>query len=167
MRVKLGRALVDRLPATRAAWEAGDLGFSHAWEIVRAAKDIDDPDHVAVLDRIFADATPALSPADLKNLADRILAQETPDQTAKKNAGLRGQQQLSLSQTMNRMWDLHGRFEPEAGTLIKNVLDAFTPTPDPSRGPRRPGRCDERAAAAGAGAAGNLPASPTARRRLQ
>ena len=28
MRVKLGRALVDRLPATRAAWEAGALGFS-------------------------------------------------------------------------------------------------------------------------------------------
>ncbi len=132
MRVKLGRALVDRLPATRAAWEAGNLGFAHAWEIVRATKDIDDPELVAALDRIFADATPALSPSDLKTLADRILAQETPDQVAKKHADRRGQQKLTLSQTMGGMWDLHGRFEPEAGTLIKNVLDAFTPrqTPD-------------------------------------
>ncbi len=127
MRVRLGRALVDRLPATRAAWEAGSLGFSHAWEIVRATKDIADADHVAVLDRIFAESTPALSPTDMKTLADRILAQEAPDQTGKKHAGQRGQQKLTLSETMNGMWDLHGRFEPEAGTLIKNVLDAFTP----------------------------------------
>ncbi len=129
MRVKLGRALVDHLPATRAAWEAGRLGFSHAWEIVRATKDIDDPHLVAALDRIFADATPALSPSDLKNVADRILAQEAPEQAAKKTAGQRSSQQLTMSQTMNGMWDLHGRFGPEAGTLIKNVIDSFTPRP--------------------------------------
>ena len=127
MRVRLGRALVDRLPATRTAWEAGSLGLSHAWEIVRATKDLDDLYHVAALDQILADATPALSPSDLKTLADRILAQEAPDQTAKKTNDQRSQQKLTLSQTMGGMWDLHGRFDPEAGTLIKNVLDAFTP----------------------------------------
>ena len=129
MRVKLGRALVDRLPATRAAWEAGDLGLSHAWEIVRATKDIDDPELVAALDQILADATPALTPSDLKTLADRILAQEAPDQTAKKTKDQHSQQKLTLSQTMNGMWDLAGRFDPETGTLIKHALDAFTTHP--------------------------------------
>ena len=131
MRVNLGRALVDYLPATRAAWEAGALGFSHAWEIYRATKDLTDPDLVASLDRIFAEATPALSPKDLKSLADRVLAQEAPEASAKNTAGQRGAQKLTMSQTMNGMWDLHGRFGPEAGVLIKNAIDAHTRRPTP------------------------------------
>ena len=129
MRVNLGRALADYLPATRAAWEAGHLGFSHAWEIYRATKDLTDPDLVASLDRIFAEATPALSPKDLKNLADRVLAQEAPEAAAKKTADQRAAQKLTVSQTMNGMWDLHARLGAEAGTLINNVIDAFTPKP--------------------------------------
>ena len=129
MRVNLGRALVDYLPATRAAWEAGRLGFSHAWEVYRATKDLTDPKLVAALDRIFAEATPALSPTDLKNLADRVIAQEAPEAAAKKTADQRASQKLTMSQTMNGMWDLHARLGAEAGVLIKNVIDAFTPKP--------------------------------------
>ena len=128
-RILIGRALIDRLPATLAAWAAGHLGLEHAWQITEATKDVTDLELLAQLDRILAGATPALSPTDLRKLGERIRAQEMPEQTAKNNADQRSSQRLTMSQTMNGMWDLHARFGPEAGILIKNVIDAFTPRP--------------------------------------
>jgi hypothetical protein len=41
-RMLLGRALTDRMPATAAGWQAGQLGLGHASVIVKAVATLDD-----------------------------------------------------------------------------------------------------------------------------
>ena len=62
-------------------------------------------------------------------MADRILAQEAPEQSAKKDADQRAAQKLTMVQTMNGMWDLAARFTPEDGARINATLDFFTAKP--------------------------------------
>ena len=41
-RVLLGRALVDHMPSTAAAWQSGDIGFSHASVIRKAVSALEE-----------------------------------------------------------------------------------------------------------------------------
>ncbi len=128
-RVGLGRALVDRLPETRAAWGRGDLGLDHAHAISEATKGIDDLELLADIDQALADATPAVSPSDLRNLGAQIREQHLPEETAKKNADAHARQQLSISQSLDGSWYLRGQLDAEAGTIVNHVVDLFTPRP--------------------------------------
>ena len=87
-RVAAGRALVDRLPMSAKTWEAGRLGLEHAVVIDRATRALQDPELVAELDRILAEAAAdGLDPTDLARLAEHVRAQTVPDRRQRKPAG--------------------------------------------------------------------------------
>ena len=62
-RVLAGRALADALPATRAAWTAGDLTFEHVG-VIRRAIDGLDTTQAGYLDRALAAAAANCSPTN-------------------------------------------------------------------------------------------------------
>ena len=128
-RIGLGRALVDRLPETQAAWGRGDLGLEHAFAISQATKGIDDLGLLAELDLILAGSTPELSPADLRMLGQQICDQHLPDEAAKKDADAYARQALSIVQLPDGTWVLRGVLDAEAGTIVNHVVNEFTPKP--------------------------------------
>ena len=96
-RVRLGRALADRLPSTGKAWSAGDLGLEHAEVIARATVDIDDAQLAADVELFLAGQAPGLTPTELAALAEEIRAQAAPEESAQQTARKRARQSLHLS----------------------------------------------------------------------
>ncbi len=133
-RVHLGRALADRIPATREAWASADIGMAQAEIISRAVQHLDE-ELTAEIDRTLAEAAKVLSTKDLSGLAEMIRQQAAPDDAAKRDQQNYERQNLSLSQTMDGQWVLNGRLDAEAGALVQAVIDAYTRKPEPLLGP--------------------------------
>jgi Domain of unknown function (DUF222) len=133
-RVRLGRALADQLPETLAAWHAGRIGMSQATIICGAVKSLES-ELAAEIERILAEAAAELSTKDLSGLAELIVAQAVPEDAAERDRLNYERQHLSLSKTLNGQWKLDGRFDAEAGAIIRQVLDAFTVKPESVLGP--------------------------------
>ncbi len=122
--VNLGRALVDRMPATLAAWTAGELGMTQARMIAGAIHQLDD-DLAAVIEQTLAVAAPKITTTDLRNLAYLIRQQAAPEQAADKaNKDYLGQY-VNLSKTLDGKYDLRGLLDPENGAIVKQALDAI------------------------------------------
>jgi hypothetical protein len=85
--------------------------------------------------RPAAEAAADLSTKDLSGLAELIVAQAAPDDAAERDRQNYDRQHLSLSKTLNGQWKLDGRFDAEAGAIIRQVLDAFTVKPETILGP--------------------------------
>jgi hypothetical protein len=134
VRVKLGRALADSLPGTLAAWADDRIGLAQATIICGAVKDLE-PGLAAEIEQILSDTAADLSTGDLSGLAELIVAQAAPDDAAARDQQNYDRQHLSLSKTLNGQWKLDGRFDAEAGAIIRQVLDAFTVKPDSILGP--------------------------------
>jgi hypothetical protein len=122
--VNLGRVLVDRMPATLAAWARGDLGMTQARIIAAAIKLLDD-DLAADIEKTLADAAPTISLVDLRNLAELIRQQAAPDQAADKAAKDYANQYVNLSKTLDGTYDLRGLLDAENGAIVKQALDAI------------------------------------------
>jgi hypothetical protein len=133
-RVRLGRALADQLPETLAAWQAGRIGMVQATIICGAVKSLES-ELAAEIERILAEAAAELSTKDLSGLAELIVAQASPDDAAERDRQNYDRQHLSLSKTLNGQWKLDGRFDAEAGAIIRQVLDTFTVKPETILGP--------------------------------
>lgn len=129
-RVRLGRALADRLPASGKAWLAGDLGLEHAEVIAKATADMDDPQLAAEVEGFLAGQAPGLTPTELAQLAEELRQQAVPEESAAQTAAKRAAQSLNLSQTLDGMWRLDGWLDAEAGLIVSLAIAAFTRKPD-------------------------------------
>jgi hypothetical protein len=133
-RVRLGRALSDQLPETLAAWHAGRIGMAQATIICGAVKGLEEL-LAEEIERILAQAASEISTKDLSGLAEIIVAEAAPEDAAERDKQNYDRQHLSLSKTLNGQWKLDGRFDAEAGAIIRAVLDAFTQKPESMLGP--------------------------------
>ncbi len=122
-RVLLGRALADRMPATAAAWESGDIGLGHACVIRKAVATLED-DLAADIERVLAEAAPHISLRQLCDLAEVVKAAAAPEDAeaaAKKN---RASQTLHISKTFDGMYRIDGLLDTEAGAEIAAAIEA-------------------------------------------
>jgi hypothetical protein len=71
-RVKLGRALADRMPMTGKAWGAGDLGMDHAQVIAATIRDLD-YDLALDMEGFLAEHAAGLTVEQLKTVAAELL----------------------------------------------------------------------------------------------
>ncbi len=131
MRVRVGRALADGLPATATAWESGELGLAHAAVIEKATARLAEAD-AAAMDRVLAEAAPKITPTDLTVLADKIKAAAAPDEAEKAAAKRRDNQKLNISKTFDGMFRIDGWLDTEAGAEVAAALAAFTRKRDPN-----------------------------------
>ena len=129
-RVRIGRALPERLPCTERAWAAGALTAEHADVIARVVRGLDEV-KTAVLDRELAIAAATVSPLELSRLAARFKHEVDPQDAEERARRARSEQKLHCSQTFEGRWVLSATFDAEAGAIVKAALDAFTPLPRP------------------------------------
>ena len=130
-RVQLGRALADRMPATAAAWQSGELGLTHASVIRKAISTLED-DLAAEIEKALAEAAPHITPGQLSDLAAVVRAAAAPEDAeaaAKKN---RDNQTLSISKTFDGRYRLDAWFDSEAGAEIAAAIEECTRKRDPN-----------------------------------
>ncbi len=130
-RVALGRALADRMPATAAAWQSGELGLEHATVIRKATTGLDQ-ELRGEIEKVLAEAAPHITPGDLADLAKRVKAEAAPDEADKAAAKNRDNQRLNVSKTFDGMVRIDGWLDTEAGAEVTAALAAFTRKRDPN-----------------------------------
>ncbi len=124
-RVLLGRALTDRMPATSAGWEAGDLRLNHA-DVIRTAIAALDDDLAAEIETVLADAAPHIAPKQLADLAAVVKAAAAPDESEAAAGKNRNAQRLQISKTFDGMYRIDGWLDTEAGAEIAAAIESFT-----------------------------------------
>ena len=130
-RVLLGRALADRMPATGAGWESGELGFGHASVIRKATATLED-DLAAEIERVLAEAAPKITPAQLSDLAAVVKAAAAPDDAQAAAKQNRDSQRLNISRMFDGMYRIDGWLDTEAGAEVAAAIEAFTRKRDPN-----------------------------------
>jgi hypothetical protein len=130
-RVQLGRALADRMPATAAAWQAGDIGLGHASVIRKATTSLDE-ELAAEIEQALAEAAPHITPGELDDLAAVVKAAAAPEDAEAAAAKNYNGQKLNISKSFGGMYRLDGWLDSEAGTEIAAAIEAFTRKRDPN-----------------------------------
>ena len=130
-RVLLGRALVDHMPSTAAAWQSGDIGFSHASVIRKAVSALEEALAVEI-EKALAEAAPHITPGQLADLAEVVKAAAAPEDAEERAAKHRANQKLNISRTFDGQYRLDAWLDAEAGAEISAAIDAFTRKRDPN-----------------------------------
>ena len=130
-RVHLGRALVDHMPATAAAWQAGDIGLTHASVIRKALSSLEEA-LAAEIEKALAEAAPHITPGQLADLAEVVKAAAAPEDAEERAAKHRANQKLNISRTFDGQYRLDAWLDAEAGAEISAAIDAFTRKRDPN-----------------------------------
>lgn len=130
-RVHAGRALRE-LPATKAAWEAGDLGLEHVAVIRKAAEGLA-PAQVGSLDRALAAAAPQASPRDLAHIAAVIREELAPGDCQKDRDRRQAAQRVHLSDVPDG-GRLDGDLDAESTAIVRAALEKYMPKPTPTIG---------------------------------
>jgi hypothetical protein len=126
-RVRAGRALVDDLPATLAAWKSGKLTFEHVM-VIRKAVDRLDPADVAQLDRALAAAAVSCAPKDLRGIAQVLLEQFCPDRQERRRDDKEARQRLHLSDTLDG-GRLDADLDAESTAILRAAIEKYLPPP--------------------------------------
>ena len=129
LRIHTGRDLADILPATRAAWAAGDLGLEHAGHIRRAVDGLS-PAQTACLDKALARAAATVSPAELADIAARLKEELAPEVCEKDRDDKAARQSVHLSDVGDG-GRLDGDLDAESTAILRAALDKYMPAPDP------------------------------------
>ncbi len=124
-RVQLGRALVDQLPTTAAAWQAGEIGLTHA-SVIRKAISTLEADLATEIEKALAEAAPHITPGQLADLAAVVKAAAAPEDAEERAAKQRANQKLNISRTFDGMYRLDAWLDTETGAEISAAIDAFT-----------------------------------------
>lgn len=121
-RITAARALGDRLPATAAAFAAGDVSFGHVRRIVAATRDIDD-ELVREAEPALVDAARSLDPRQLgyvtahwRNLVDQQLLVRDADAAFERR-------ELHASPTLGGMVAVDGMLDPVGGAALLAALE--------------------------------------------
>jgi hypothetical protein len=130
VRVLNGRALVDVLPLTLAAWQRAELTLEHV-TVIRHAVDGLDESLTAALDRALAGAAASLSPKDLRDMAAALLEEYVPD---KQDAGRERKAASGLKAHLSDTPDggrLDADLDAEGTAILRAALEKFMPKPEP------------------------------------
>jgi hypothetical protein len=129
-RVNAGRALVDVLPLTLAAWQRAELTLEHVTVIRWAVAGLDES-LTAALDRALAGAAASLSPKDLRDMAAALLEEYAPD---KQDADRERKGASGLKAHLSDTPDggrLDADLDAEGTAILRAALDKFMPKPEP------------------------------------
>src|SRR5262245_31846259 len=134
--VRLARQLPE-LPGTARAFAEGEIGPQHAAVITRTTEELG-PQAARQAEPDLLEAARRLHPQHLRRLTRHLRHVVDPEGALDEALRQREGRYLHLSETLDGVWYLDGRLDPEAGTELRTVLDALA-------GPA--GRDDRRSAA--------------------
>jgi Domain of unknown function (DUF222)/HNH endonuclease len=134
---EVARQLAD-LPATTKAFADGDISYTHAAMIARTAEKLGDKME-SNAETILVTAAKELDPYRLRIACMKLRHCMDPDailEDANEATELRF---LHLSQTLDGVFYLNGRLDPEGGATLQAALNAVSgpPAPDDKRTPKQ------------------------------
>jgi Domain of unknown function (DUF222) len=124
-----GPRLGPLFPATAAAQAAGDISERHSVIIRKTITGLPaavEAEHGAQAEQVLVRAARVLNPAQLGQVANRIIAHLHPDGLQPSEADHHRHRTLSLRRNDDRSADLIGHLTPELATLTETVLDVLS-----------------------------------------
>ncbi|PHV65220.1 HNH endonuclease signature motif containing protein [Williamsia muralis] len=123
-----GLQLRDRFHQTRAAFEAGDIGFTHVREIVTAVQGLDDE----LLDRVEPEAIliaqQGLSRSVLRNELDRMVIAVDPDGAAERRKAMEPHRDYRSSRDLNGLAHISATITAAEAAELDARITAVTGT---------------------------------------
>jgi len=136
-RVAVSRQLAD-LPQATEAFADGDISYPHAAMIARTAERLGEKME-ANAETILVTAAKELDLARLHVVAIKLRHFMDPDSVREEANESHERRFLSLSQTLDGVFYINGRFDSEGGAILQTALNALggPPTPDDKRTPKQ------------------------------
>ncbi len=136
-RVAMSRQL-PALPQTSEAFADGDISYQHAAMIARTAERLGDKMEVHA-ETILVTAAKELDPARLRLVTLKLRHCLDADGVLLDANEAHELRFLHLSQTLDGVFYLNGRLDPEGGAVLQTALNALSgpPAPDDQRTPRQ------------------------------
>jgi hypothetical protein len=117
---RLGRQL-RHMPATEAAWQAGDIDITHVSALLAARRPHIEEDF-AEHEKALVDAARTMSYKKFTFVVDYWLQAADPDGTEANDEQRRDKRSFRLSESLGGMWYGDIRLDPIAGTIVNNML---------------------------------------------
>ncbi len=135
--VEVARQL-DSLPQTAEAFAEGDISYRHVALIAHTAKELGDKME-AEAEEILVTAARELDPKRLKMACLQLRHCLEPDGVLRDANEQHDRRYLYLSQTLDGVFYLNGRFDAESGAVVRTALDSVMkpPAADDDRMPRQ------------------------------
>jgi uncharacterized protein DUF222 len=135
--VEVARQL-DSLPQTAEAFAEGDISYRHVALIAHTAEELGDKME-AEAEEILVTAARELDPKRLKMACLQLRHCLEPDGVLRDANEQHDHRYLYLSQTLDGVFYLNGRFDPEAGAVVRTALDSVMkpPAADDDRTPKQ------------------------------
>ena len=131
-----GDPLPPPRPALAAVVRAGDAGPEQVDICLRALGSVDhrgfDPADLDTADALLAGSAVAFAPAELREVAARVVDRIDPDATLPPEQLNTDRRHLALRKTRDGMWTVEGRLTGPVGAKLRAVLSR---SPDPARRP--------------------------------
>ena len=136
-RVAVSRQLAD-LPQATEAFADGDISYPHAAMIARTAERLGEKME-ANAETILVTAAKELDLARLHVVAIKLRHFMDPDSVREEANESHERRFLSLSQTLDGVFYINGRFDSEGGAILQTALNALggPPMPDDKRTPKQ------------------------------
>jgi hypothetical protein len=136
-RVAVAREL-ERLPQATQAFADGDISYAHAAMIARTSEKLGDKME-ANAETIMVTAAKELDLARLRMVTIKLQHFMDPDSVREEANESHELRFLHLSQTLDGVFYINGRFDSEGGAILQAALNALSgpPTPDDKRSPKQ------------------------------
>lgn len=122
--VRVARALPE-LPETAAAFAGGEISFQHAAVITRSAEEVTLP-VVQDAQPVLLEAARRLDPLRMRMVTRHLRYCLDPDGAQAEAELLHQRRGLHLSQSLEGVFYLEGRLDPEGGSLLRRALEAIS-----------------------------------------
>jgi hypothetical protein len=133
-RVSVARRLRE-LPATSAAFRAGEIGYGHVRQISAAADGVD-PGVVSEGEPILVEAARNLDPRRLGVVVAHWRHAVDPDGFLAGANDAHGRRRFDISETFEAMTVLDGQLYGDDGAMVRTAIDAYSkPLPGDTRTP--------------------------------
>jgi hypothetical protein len=136
-RVAVARELAD-LPQATQAFADGDISYAHAAMIARTAERLGDKME-SNAETILVTAAKELDLGRLRMVTVKLQHFMNPDSVREEANESHELRFLHLSQTLDGVFYINGRFDSEGGAILQTALNALSgpPTPDDKRSPKQ------------------------------
>jgi len=126
--VSVARALDRRLPATRQALQAGQIGYAHARVLTHGTADVADAD-VTAAEALLVDHARTLEPHRLRLAVEHWRAHVVPEASDRDADRHHDNRRLDVAATLGGAVVVNGVLDPEGGstvlTAINSLADSF------------------------------------------
>jgi hypothetical protein len=124
-RVQVAKALRDELPEVAAAFERGEISFTHASIAAKTAKELDRAVVAGGVDKLLAEQAGQQPPAVFARAALRIRDHFNPDAADRRDKHPELDQWLDVDRTFRGAVSISGLLAPDSGELLLQTLGAF------------------------------------------